>query len=54
LYPAGISAGLEPVGNYKLHRSYGDGRRNVIIYARENAPNLKPPTLQTNDRTLSR
>jgi hypothetical protein len=34
-------AGLEPVGSYKRPDSWGDGRRNVTIYARDNAAHWK-------------
>ena len=40
-------AGLEPVGNYKLPNEWGDGRRNVIIYARDNASQWKASDIAT-------
>lgn len=40
-------AGLEPVGNYKLPNEWGDGRRNVVIYARSNASHWKVSDIAT-------
>lgn len=45
-------AGLEPVGSYKQPDIWGDGRRNVVVYARVNVAQWKAADIATKRQHL--